>query len=64
MMKGQQSIHTSLAENLLETFNIKYYNCNLYVYNNGIYSKDTTILEKKMIELDENVTRQTRKESL
>ena len=32
MMKGQQSIHTSLAENLLETFNIKYYNCNLYVY--------------------------------
>ncbi len=63
-MENRQSLHTSLAENLLEIFNIKYYNCNLYVYNNGIYSKDTTILEKKMIELDENVTRQTRKETL
>lgn len=60
----RRSLHTSLAEDLLKMYSIKYYNHNLYIYNNGIYSKDTTILEKKLIELDENVTRQIRKEVL
>lgn len=57
-----QSIHTRIAEELLNKYDIKYYNKNLYIYSNGVYFKDTSILEREMLKLNENITKNTRRE--
>lgn len=48
----------------MENLNIKYFNGDLYIYNNGLYINDISILEREILNLDSNTTKHLRNEIL
>lgn len=59
-----KKIHVQIGDELIKKYNIKYYHNDLYVYDNGVYVNDTSILEREILSLNENINRFTRKEIL
>lgn len=59
-----KKIHVQIGDELIKKYNIKYYHNDLYIYDNGVYVNDTSILEREILSLNENINRFTRKEIL
>lgn len=59
-----KKVYVQIAEELIKKYDIKYHNNDLYIYNNGVYVNDTTILEREILVLNENINKFTRKEIL
>ena len=59
-----KKVYVQIAEELIKKYNIKYYHNDLYIYDNGVYVNDTSILEREILSLNENINRFTRKEIL
>ena len=60
----KKNMHVQIGDTLLESLHIKLYNTDLYVYQNGVYIKDISIIEREILSLNENTTKNTRKEVL
>lgn len=56
--------HVKLAEKVMNSMNIKYYNENFYVYENGVYHKNLPAIEKCILTLNRNVKKHLRAEIL
>ena len=46
-----QKPYVQIANSLISNFKIKYYNGELYVYNNGLYTNDISILEREILKI-------------
>ena len=60
----KKSMHVQIGDALLASLHIKLYNTDLYVYHNGFYIKDTSIIEREILSLNENTTKTMRQEIL
>lgn len=56
--------HVELAEKVLRTLHIIYYNENFYVYNNGVYKPNLPIVEQAILKTDINANSHLRQEVL
>ena len=56
--------HVRIANQVLTELSIKYYKCNYYVYNNGVYKEGLSKIEKCILSIDNNIKRNTRSEVL
>ena len=54
--------HTEIAEILMTENNIKLFNEDIYIYNNGVYNNSQKILEQKILEIYKKAPKRTREE--
>ena len=59
-----QKPYVQIANSLIANLKIKYYNGELYVYNNGLYTNDISILEREILKIDSNTSKHFRNEIL
>lgn len=62
--KDNEAIHVKIAKVVCKTLYIQYYNEGLYIYKNGVYTNDISILELEIIKVYRNATRNIMKEVL
>lgn len=61
-MNFENKIHVQIGNELTKRYFIKNFNGNLYIYNNGLYTDDLSILERAILKLNPNITKRTREE--
>ena len=62
MQNLNNAIHVQIADILLKNYKIKYFNGKLYIYTNGFYTNDISILERAIIDLNPNIKKKTRED--
>ena len=61
---GDDAEHVILANKVLDELYIKFYKCNFYVYEEGVYKEGLDKIEKCMLKIDRNIKKNTRAEVL
>lgn len=51
----EKKVHVLIADNILKTYKVKYYSGELYIYYNNVYISDTSILERFIIQTNNNL---------
>ncbi len=53
-----------VAENIVDTYNVKFYKENFYIYDNGVYREDDGLIEELIYKLNRELKKSQRKEIL
>ena len=56
--------HVQIAEEVMDSMDIKHYGGNFYVYKNGVYGQDELAIERKILEINRNAKKALRNEVL
>lgn len=62
--KTPEERHVKIAEQVLDEMNIKYYNSNFYVYENGVYKENLSAIEQCIQQVDTNAKKSLYAETL
>lgn len=60
----QVSKHVKVAEDVMKQLEVRYYKGNYFTYRNGVYKENLELLEHKMLEVNNNLTKNERQEVL